>query len=123
MTVTHTHDFKPCAPGAFRGGLTRTLFFDGMVLSEADMMREQSYWRMKRKLTNRALGHGVVWGLAVEWDAKSRCFTVCPGYALSCCGEDLIVECPTVVCENQLIDVCSEDFRELLKEYVERGHK
>ena len=32
MTVHHTHDFKPCAPGAFAGGLSRTLFFDGMVL-------------------------------------------------------------------------------------------
>src|SRR3954451_20496841 len=114
MFVKPRYDFRPCVPGAFRGGLTRTEFFDGMVLSEADMKREQGYWQMKRRLTNRALGQGVVWGLAVEWDAKGRCFTVCPGYGLSCCGDDLVVECPETVCEADLIDVCSEDFRRLL---------
>ena len=35
MTVKPRHDFKPCVPGAFHGGLARTEFFDGMVLSEA----------------------------------------------------------------------------------------
>jgi len=70
MTVKTRIDFKPCVPGAFRGGLARTEFFDGMVLSEADMKREQGYWQMKRRLTNRALGQGVVWGLAVEWDSR-----------------------------------------------------
>ena len=114
MIVKPRHDFRPCVPGAFRGGLARTEFFDGMRLSEADMKREQGYWQMKRRLTNRALGQGVVWGLAVEWDTKERCFTVCPGYGLSCCGDDLVVECPETVCEGDLIDVCSEEFRRLL---------
>ena len=114
MTIQKSHDFKPCVPGAFKGGLSRTLFFDGMVLSEDDLMREQSYWRMKRQLTNRALGQGVVWGLGVVWDPDSRCFTICPGYGLSCCGDDLVVECPEKVCERELIDPCSEDFRRLL---------
>lgn len=114
MTVKPRHDFKPCVPGAFHGGLARTEFFDGMVLSEADMKREQGYWQMKRRLTNRALGSGVVWGLSVEWDAKARSFTVCPGYGLSCCGDDLVVECPETVPECDLIDTCSEDFRKLL---------
>lgn len=113
MNIKPRHDFRPCVPGAFTGGLARTEFFDGMVLSEADMKREQGYWRMKRRLTNRALGQGVVWGLSVAWDAKARCFTVCPGYGLSCCGDDLIVECPETVCEGDLVDVCSPDFRRL----------
>lgn len=114
MTIKPRHDFKPCVPGAFSGGLSRTSFFDGMVLSEADMLREQGYWGMKRKLTNRALGQGVVWGLSVTWNAKTRCFELCPGYGLSCCGEDLVVECPEIVCEKDLIDPCREDFRKLL---------
>jgi hypothetical protein len=114
MTVQNAPDFRPCVPGAFRGGLSRTLFFDGMVLSEEDMMREQSYWRMKRRLTNRALGHGIVWGLALDWDSQQRRFTLCPGYGLNCCGDDLVVECAETVTERQLIDPCSEDFRKLL---------
>lgn len=115
-----TTDFKPCVPGAFKGGLSRATFFDGMVLSEADLMREQSYWRRKRKLTNRALGDGVVWGLLAEWNAKTRNFTVCPGYGLSCCGDDLVVECPETVPESSLIDKCSEDFRWLLTDRFDK---
>ena len=113
MNIKPRHDFRPCVPGALNGGLTRTAYFDGMVLSEADMLREQNYWAMKRKLTNRALGRGVVWGLNMTWDEKRRCFTLCPGYGISCCGEDLVVECPETVCESDLIDPCSEDFRRL----------
>ena len=109
------HIFAPCVPGSLNGGLRRTEFYDGMVLSEADMKREQSYWQMKRRLTNRALGSGVVWGLSVQWDAKTRAFTICPGYGLSCCGDDLVVECPATVTERALIDICSEDFREILQ--------
>ena len=120
MTVQQTHDFKPCVPGAFRGGLSRTLFFDGMVLSEDDMMREQAYWRMKRRLTNRALGQGVVWGLGLHWDERTRSFTLCPGYGLSCCGDDLVVECPETVREGELIDPCSEEFRRLLANPADR---
>jgi hypothetical protein len=109
------HEFLPCVPGALHGGLRRTEFYDGMVLGEDDMKREQSYWQMKRRLTNRALGSGVVWGLSLQWDAKTRAFTICPGYGLSCCGDDLVVECPATVGERELIDICSQDFREILK--------
>ena len=65
------HEFLPCVPGALHGGLRRTEFYDGMVLGEDDMKREQSYWQMKRRLTNRALGSGVVWGLSLQWDATA----------------------------------------------------
>ncbi|MBK4216484.1 hypothetical protein JJJ17_11155 [Paracoccus caeni] len=114
MTRTR-HEFHPVVPGAFNGGLSRTEFYDGMVLGEADMKREQSYWQMKRRLTNRALGQGVVWGLSLHWDAKARSFTLCPGYGLSCCGDDLVVECTETVAERDLIDPCSQDFRDILK--------
>lgn len=115
-----TTDFKPCVAGAFGGGLSRALFFDGMVLSEADLMSEQAYWRRKRKLTNRALGEGVVWGLVTEWNEKARSFTICPGYGLSCCGDDLVVECPESVAEGSLIDTCSEDFRALMTDRFDK---
>jgi len=114
MSTQTRHDFQPCVAGAFDGGLARTTFFDGMVLTEGDMVREQSYWRGKRKLSNRALGQGVVWGLAVQWDSGARRFCISPGYGLSCCGDDLVVACDQVVAESELIDRCSEDFRRLL---------
>ena len=95
--------FAACVPGALPGGLARTRFFDGMILTQADLENEQRFWRVKRRLTNRALGTGVVWGLRLRWDARRRIFALGPGYALDCCGNDLIVECPAEVTEAQLI--------------------
>src|SRR5690606_35120243 len=69
---------------------------------QADLENEQRYWRVKRRLTNRALGTGVVWGLRLRWDGRRRRFLLGPGYALDCCGNDLIVECPTEVSESDL---------------------
>ncbi len=97
------HSFRACAPGALPGGLIRTRFFDGMVLTQADLDNEQRFWRVKRRLTNRALGEGVVWGLRLRWNARGRTFLLGPGYALDCCGNDLIVECPIEVAESDLI--------------------
>ncbi|MEZ4399300.1 MAG: hypothetical protein R3B06_04730 [Kofleriaceae bacterium] len=91
-----------CAPGTLPGGPVRTRFFDGMFLTQADLENEQRYWRLKRRLTNRALGDGVVWGLRLGWDAKSRTFALSPGYALDCCGNDLVVECPVQLTEREL---------------------
>ena len=87
--------FYPCTEG-LKGGIERTRFFDGMVLERSDLENNQAYWRTKRELTNRALGEGVVWGLRTEWDPHSRSFTLWPGYAIDCCGHDLLVsECHT----------------------------
>lgn len=94
---------QPCIPGALRGGLTRTRFYDGMFLTQADLENEQLYWRMKRRLTNRALGHGVVWGLRLEIDQTGR-LRLSPGYALDCCGNDLVVECPVETTIKELWD-------------------
>ncbi|MEO8699960.1 MAG: hypothetical protein ABI867_07945 [Kofleriaceae bacterium] len=89
-----TSQLYACPPGALPGGLTRTRFFDGMFLTQADLETEQVYWRMKRRLTNRALGTGIVWGLKVRVDLATQKITLSPGYALDCCGNDLVVECP-----------------------------
>lgn len=94
----------PCTPGAFPGGLTRTRFYDGMLLTQEHLEREQTFWRMKRRLTNRALGEGIVWGLRLEWNASRRSFLLSPGYALDCCGNDLVLECPQEIAEHVLVD-------------------
>lgn len=91
-----------CAPGTLPGGPVRTRFFDGMFLTQADLENEQRYWRLKRRLTNRALGEGVVWGLKLGWNRDRRAFTLSPGYALDCCGNDLVVECPVELTEREL---------------------
>lgn len=93
----------PCTQG-FEGGLERARFYDGMVLTQSDLFTEQSFWRSKRQLTNRALGEGVVWGLRAEWDGRSQNFTLAPGYALDCCGRDLVVTECQVVAGRSLVD-------------------
>ncbi|CAN5649298.1 hypothetical protein BH10ACT10_BH10ACT10_14750 [soil metagenome] len=48
-------------------------FFDGMVLTPADLAAEQEYHRGMRYLHNRLRGHGTVSGLAVaEAVARER---------------------------------------------------
>jgi hypothetical protein len=91
-----------CPPGTLPGGLTRTRFFDGMFLTQADLENEQVYWRMKRRLTNRALGSGVVWGLRLDFDKPTQTYMLGPGYALDCCGNDLVVECPLQITQSEL---------------------
>jgi hypothetical protein len=73
-----------------------------MFLTQADLENEQVYWRMKRRLTNRALGTGVVWGLKLTFDLQTQKFRLSPGYALDCCGNDLVVECPVEISYSEL---------------------
>jgi hypothetical protein len=91
-----------CPPGTLAGGPVRTRFFDGMFLTQADLETEQRFWRIKRRLTNRALGEGAVWGLRLDWKPAKHSFSLTPGYALDCCGNDLVVVCPIEISEAQL---------------------
>jgi hypothetical protein len=71
---------------------TRPSFFDGQLLSAADLRREQEYQDHKRHLLNLAtVGAGVVTGLAVSVDADGSGITVCPGLALDGLGREVIV--------------------------------
>lgn len=111
----------PCVPDALPGGLSRTRFFDGMFLTQADLEREQRYWMTKRRLTNRALGTGVVWGLRMQWDERTRRFRLGPGYGLDCCGNDLILECPLEVTERTLVDVSDPRIKAILSGQASAG--
>ena len=113
----------PCVPGAFPGGLARTRFYDGMLLTQTHLEREQKYWIMKRKLTNRALGTGVVWGLRLEWDKVKHKFLLSPGYAIDCCGNDLVVECPQEIIERKLVDKHDPALQQLLSAQNGNGEK
>jgi hypothetical protein len=99
-------DPRPVCPAC--GGLEclcRPRFFAGQLLSEEDLNRLDHYIVAKNRLHNRHLfGSGVVCGLEVICStcdpAGSGNVVVKPGYALSPCGNDI------VVCRNETVDIC-----------------
>lgn len=97
---------RECAPAACPvcGGLEclcRPRFFAGQLLTDEDLNLLDRYVTGKNKLHNRHLvGWGVVCGLEVVCNPCNM-VTVRPGYALSPCGEDI------VVCNEAVVDVCA----------------
>ena len=94
-----------CQPCPDCGGLEclcRPRFFAGQLLTEQDLNRLDHYMVEKSKLHNRYLvGWGVVCGLEVLCDQCEERVRVTPGYALSPCGEDI------VVCKPDYVDICA----------------
>ncbi len=90
-----------CGGGAPSRGSSylRPRFFAGMLLCEDDLQAVGDYLLAKRRLTNRSMfGAGVVCGLEVGCDrCASGSVAVSPGYALDCCGNDIVVDCPEEV--------------------------
>ena len=82
--------------------LCRPRFFAGQLLTEEDLNRLERYIVEKNKLHNRYLhGWGVVCGLEVVCSPCQNLVQVKSGYALSPCGEDIIV------CHDDPVDVCA----------------
>jgi hypothetical protein len=82
----------------------RPQYFCGQLLSDADLTAEETYFREKNKLYHRALdGFGVVCGLRMTCDRQCKGhITIGDGYAIDCCGNDL------VVCQPRTFDVIGE---------------
>jgi hypothetical protein len=100
-------------------GVKRVHFFDGKLLSTADLRDEQEYHLGKRRLHNRTLhGWGVVAGLEVHvsTDTTAPVVTVAPGMALDPSGREVVLVEPLVV----PIDAESSP-RLVVIEYAERG--
>jgi hypothetical protein len=99
-------DPRPVCPAC--GGLEclcRPRFFAGQLLTEEDLNRLDHYIVAKNRLHNRHLfGTGVVCGLEVVCSAcdpaGNSAVVVRPGYALSPCGNDI------VVCRDEVVDIC-----------------
>ena len=93
---------QPVCPAC--GGLEclcRPRFFAGQLLTEEDLNRLDHYIVEKNKLHNRYLhGWGVVCGLEVFCHPCEGQVTVTSGYALSPCGDDI------VLCANDTVNVC-----------------
>jgi len=99
-------DPRPVCPAC--GGLEclcRPRFFTGQLLTDDDLNRLDHYIVAKNRLHNRHLfGSGVVCGLEVVCStcdpASDGTVVVKPGYALSPCGNDI------VVCNQESVNVC-----------------
>ena len=82
--------------------LSRPHFYCGMVLTD-DQLNDLAQWVRRRSALHRYVeGWGVVRGLGVRCDpAGPGCVVVGPGYARSCCGDDI------VICQDMCLNVCA----------------
>jgi hypothetical protein len=97
-----------CDCGGCQGqgqGFARPRFFAGQLLTEDDLDLLETYVVEKNRLHNRSfLGEGVACGLLVTCDpCGGGRVTVQSGYALDCCGNDIVVPCPQSVDINALV--------------------
>lgn len=88
-----------CGASAARapsGGFAQPRFFAGQLLNDDDLEAIAAYVAGKNRLHNRFLhGDGVVCGLEVTCHpCGSGKVLVAGGYALDCCGNDIVVPCP-----------------------------
>lgn len=86
-------------------GYVRPRFFPGQLLTEEDLRLLEAYVVDKNRLHNRSMfGDGVVCGLEVTCHpCGGGIVTVRPGYALDCCGNDIVVPCPQELDINAMI--------------------
>ena len=100
-TTTRTPTVARCPACGRLECLCRPRFFAGQLLTEEDLNRLDHYIVEKNKLHNRYLhGWGVVCGLEVFCHPCEGQVTVTSGYALSPCGDDI------VLCANDVVNVC-----------------
>jgi hypothetical protein len=93
-----------CAPACPDSGVLRPNFFAGQLLTEDDLQQITIYQNGKRRLTNRyVFGTGVVCGLEVCPGDTPGTVIVKPGYALDCCGNDIVLSCPYPIDVNEMI--------------------
>ena len=100
MTRDNSKEQK-CGYNNFR----RTRYFHGMLMTDSDFSKEQSYHILgKRKLLNRMLhGTGVICGLKMKPTGcgESSKIIISSGLALDCAGNEIFVpeECELNVIE------------------------
>ncbi|WP_138733764.1 hypothetical protein [Modestobacter excelsi] len=93
------------SPAPATAGFTRPRFFAGQLLTEDDLQLLIDYVTGKDRLRNRLLfGPGVVSGLEVFCaPCGGGDVVVTPGYALDCCGSEIVVGCPQTVPVTDLV--------------------
>jgi len=86
-------------------GYTRPRFFAGQLLTEDDLQQLSDYVVAKNRLHNRYfVGSGVACGLDVICHpcGEGRVL-VNPGYAVDCCGNDIVLTCPQELDINKMV--------------------
>ena len=88
-------------PACEEDGFARNAWFDGRIVTAADLVTEQDYMLTKHRRHARLLhGQGVVCGLRVVQhpnpDCRAQWVVVQPGSALDCCGREVRVDQPTL---------------------------
>jgi hypothetical protein len=130
MTTKTKCDCKTNGGLCHYDALTRTKFFNGMLLTDEHLRAEQTYHRESLKRLNRSLwGAGIVCGLEVRKLNKKEtglCIKVEPGMALDCAG-NVIDVCKSLtidlsqVCKEAYPDGCApEDVKPITKFLVIR---
>ena len=97
------NDQPPACPDS---GILRPNFFAGQLLTEDDLQQITVYQNGKRRLTNRyVFGTGVVCGLEVVCAGPKApgSLIIQPGYALDCCGNDIVLSCPYTIDVNAMV--------------------
>jgi hypothetical protein len=86
-------------------GYSRPRFFAGQLLTEDDLQQLTNYVMAKNRLHARYLaGSGVVCGLEVVCHpCGGGTVIVNPGYALDCCGNDIVLACPQTLDINRMV--------------------
>jgi len=93
-TAAGTDIASACSPFD-EAAFVRPQFFAGQLLTEDDLTALETYVVGKNRLHNAKLfGDGVVCGLDVTCGpCGGTTVRVAPGYALDCCGNDLVLTC------------------------------
>ncbi len=101
--TTATNDRPLCPACGGLQSLCRPRFFPGQLLTDEDLNRLEQYVVDKHRLHNRHLqGWGVACGLEIICNpCDTGNVVVRPGYALSPCGDDI------VVARDHSVDVCA----------------
>jgi len=96
---------KECCDLCDEQGYVRPHFFAGQLLTEEDLGQLSDYVVRKNRLHNRHLwGDGVVCGLEVKpHPCGGGKVIVEPGYALDCCGNDIVLPCSKTLDINAMV--------------------
>jgi hypothetical protein len=96
---------------AQHGVYTQPVFSDGQLLCADDLEALVTWARGKHRLHNRYLvGDGIVCGLEVTCSRRAEgSVLVRAGYALDCCGNDIVVPCDLTLDVIELIALLPRD--------------
>jgi len=98
-----THGCEPIdCPTCEPPQLARNTLFDGKPMNARDFLDEQNYFLGKHRRHNQHLhGWGTACGLRVHEHPNPACrnqyVVVEPGYAIDCCGREILVRAPAMV--------------------------